>query len=282
MKNDKAVLQGLNGVRWLIILIYLAITLLCAVWKTPFANQVAPVITVVAIFSAVWLHGTARYGTRNILIFFLITWLVSNFFEALSIRTGFPFGHYYYDKLIGPRLFDVPLIIMFAYFGTGYVSWILAHVLSGQYSKPLSGRNLFFVPFIAAFIMVMWDLCIDPLCSTLGALWVWRDKGEYFGVPLQNYFGWFLVVYIIYQLFALYCSKFDVISEGKRKLFSTRLFWLEAVAVYGIQGLTQIVQFAGAKEHLDVYGSMALVAVFTMLFVTLISFLRIQDDDRLV
>lgn len=280
--NNKVVLPGFNGVRWLIILTYLSVTLLCAVWKTPFANQVAPIITVIAIFSAVWLHGTERYGSKNILVFFLITWLVSNFFEAISIQTGFPFGHYYYDKLAGPRLFDVPLIIMFAYFGTGYVSWILAHILLGQYSKPLAGRNLFLIPLISAFIMVMWDLCMDPLCSTLGALWVWRDGGEYFGVPLQNYFGWFLVVYIIYQLFAFYCTKYDVINASKKRIFSTRIFWLEAIAVYGIQGLTQIVHYAGARDHLEVYGSMALVTVFTMMFVTLISFLKIKESDQLV
>src|SRR5690606_2511887 len=107
--------------------------LISAFWKSALVTQISPVITVIAIFTVIWLHGIALYGIKNIIIFFLITWIISNFFEALSIQTGFPFGHYYYDKLIGPRLFDVPLIIMFAYFGTGYSSWILSHVLLEQY-----------------------------------------------------------------------------------------------------------------------------------------------------
>lgn len=281
MTHTQSFNNGFNEVRWFIILIFLAITILCSFWKTPFANEVAPIISIAAIFSAVWLHGTVRYGIKNLIVFFLITWIVSNFFEALSIQMGFPFGHYYYDKLIGPRLFQVPLIIMFAYFSTGYASWILANVLLDQYSTPLKGRNLFFVPIIAAFLMVMWDLCMDPLCSTLGSLWVWRDGGLYFGVPLQNYFGWFFVVYIIYQLFAFYSSKFAVDDSNKNDVFHSKWFWMEAVAVYGIQGLTQIVQFISATDHLEIYGSMALITVFTMLFVTLISYLEIKKNKQL-
>lgn len=275
-KND------FNVIRWLIILIYLIITIACAFWKTPFANAIAPIITIAAIFSAVWLHGTVRYGIKNLMVFFLMTWLVSNFFEALSIQTGFPFGHYHYDLLIGPRLFQVPLIIMLAYFSMGYVSWILAHVLLDQYGNQLKRGNLFFVPLISAFIMVIWDLCMDPLCSTLGSLWVWRDGGLYFGVPLQNYFGWFFVVYIIYQLFAFYCSKFDSIGSEKQTIVYSKWFWLEAAAVYGIQGLTQIMQYIGATEHLEIYGSMALISVFTMLFISLISMLLIKECKQLV
>jgi len=33
---------------------------------------------------------------------------------------------------------------------------------------------------------------------------VWQHGGAYFGVPLTDFLGWYLVVYVIYQLFALY------------------------------------------------------------------------------
>ncbi|WP_298627239.1 carotenoid biosynthesis protein [uncultured Legionella sp.] len=274
--------NGFNAARWFIILIYLVITVVCAFGKTPFINEIAPIISILTIFSAVWFHGLVRYGTKNLIVFFLVTWIVSNFFEALSIQVGFPFGYYYYDKLIGPRLFQVPFIIMLAYFSAGYVSWILANVLLNQYSTRLRGSTLFVVPVIAAFLMVMWDLCMDPLCSTIGSLWVWRDRGLYFGVPLQNYFGWFFVVYIIYQLFALYSSTFYDGEAINTEVLHYKWFWMEAVAVYGILGLTQIVQFIGATDHLETYGSMALISVFTMLFVALISYLKIKENKQLV
>lgn len=277
----KAGNEGFNANRWFIISVFLCIIFISAFWKTAFVREVSPIIAVLSIFIAVMLHGTVRYGIKNILLFFILTWLVSHFFEALSIHTGFPFGNYFYDKLAGPRLFDVPLIIMFAYFGTGYASWILAHVLLEQTNNQLAGKQIILIPLIASFIMVMWDLCMDPLCSTVASLWTWKDGGLYFGVPLQNYFGWFFVVYIIYQVFAVYLSKFDVIDHNKKNIFSSKIFWLEIVALYFIQGLSQVVQFLAATEHRDIYGSMALIAVFSMIFVSLISYLKINDSAQL-
>jgi len=280
--SNQQVDKGISCTRWFFILVLLAVTLISALYKTELVMKLSPIVTVIALFTAVWLHGMARYGLKNMLVFFLITWLVSNFFEALSIQVGFPFGHYYYDKLLGPRLFEVPLIIMFAYFATGYSSWILSQVLLGQYAKPLSGKLLFLVPFIAAFLMVMWDLCIDPLCATVASLWVWRDGGPYFGVPIQNYFGWFFVVYISYQLFAFYIANSEATKPTAKEAFITKGFWLEIVTIYAIQGITQILQFFGATSHQDIYASMALVSVFTMLFVALLSFLKIKADSILI
>lgn len=42
-----------------------------------------------------FLHGSRRYGLKGMIVFFVITWVVSNSLESLSIATGFPFGEYY-------------------------------------------------------------------------------------------------------------------------------------------------------------------------------------------
>lgn len=260
--------------RWILIFLFFLVTLISSFDLGPSINSIMPILSVISLFTASFMHGVERYGLKNMGVFFLITWFTSHFFEALSIQTGFPFGHYYYDKLIGPRIFQVPLIIMFAYFSMAYVSWILSTVLLRQYQRTLTGNKIFLVPLIATFIMVMWDLCMDPLSSTIGFLWVWKGGGPYFGVPLQNYFGWFLVVYIIFQLFALYISRQDFTIRKK----PTKEFWNEAAALYGIQGLFQILSpFTVAANH-HIYGPMALVTLFTMMFVTLLSFITIYEQ----
>lgn len=137
-------------------------------------------VTAILFILAIW-HGAERYGKKNILVFFLITWLVSFSFENLSIATGFPFGFYHYSSSLG--LMTVPLIIIFAYFAIGYLAWVLAHVLTGQYARKLEGKQIFLVPFIAAFLMVMWDLTVDPISSTLQGLWVWTTPGAYLECP---------------------------------------------------------------------------------------------------
>ncbi len=150
------------------------------------------------------LHGALTYGWRGILLFLIVCLGVSNAFENLSIMTGFPFGWYHYSDALGPKLFLVPLLIGPAYFGMGYLSWTLARAILGDEDARLVGSLSFTAPTIASFIMVFWDLTIDPMASTINGSWVWRDGGSYFGVPVSNFFGWYLTVYVFLQCFALY------------------------------------------------------------------------------
>lgn len=266
---------NINKFRWVLILVFLFVNLIAS-FHLPALQSITPIITVLCLFIAVCSHGNERYGLKNIFIFFMITWIISHFFEALSIQTGFPFGHYYYDQLVGPRLFQVPLIIMLAYFGTGYASWIISHILLDQYNRKLAGKQLFLVPLIATFIMVMWDVCMDPLASTIGSLWVWKDGGPYFGVPLQNYFGWFFVVYIIFQLEALYLNKYDT-KASKVNLYAKN-YWLQPVALYSILGLSHLLDPFTHTEHLEIFGPIAMLTIFTMLFAGLLGVIKLYAD----
>ncbi len=155
-----------------------------------------------AIFA--FIHGAILYRVRGILIFFLICLAVGNLFENVGILTGFPFGTYYFTDVMGPTLFRVPILLGLAYVGMGYLSWTLARLILGQPRAPLIGYRLMTLPLIAALIMVAWDLSMDPVWSTLMHAWIWLGGGAYFGVPVSNFLGWYLTVFVIYQLFALY------------------------------------------------------------------------------
>lgn len=156
---------------------------------------------------------------------------------------------------------------------------MLSHVLTGQYHKKLEGKQIFIVPFIAAFIMVMWDLSVDPISSTLQGLWVWTYPGAYFGVPISNFFGWFLVVYLFFQIFALYLSKYDAVNEKIVSKLSNKPYWAEAVAVYGITGLGTILSIF--YQYNDITVSMALITVFTMIFVAILALVNILNNPKL-
>ena len=155
------------------------------------------------------LHGASTYGWRGILFFIVACLGISNAFENLSIVTGFPFGAYHYTDAMGPKLFLVPLLIGPAYFGVGYLSWTLARAILGDVSGKLRGVLSVATPVIASFIMVSWDLTIDPMMSTITGNWVWHHGGDYFGVPFVNFLGWYLTVYVFYQVFALYARRLD-------------------------------------------------------------------------
>jgi uncharacterized membrane protein len=276
--NNKLV-GKFNKFRWSLIIVFLIVNLLLIFTYTN-SNLLAIdsfLVTALLFILAVF-HGTKRYGKKNIIIFFLITWAVSFSFENLSIATGFPFGFYHYSPSLG--FLTVPLIIIFAYFSIGYLSWMLSHVLTGQYSRKLKGKQIFIVPFIAAFIMVMWDLTVDPISSTLQGLWVWTNPGAYFGVPISNFFGWFIVVYIFFQIFALYLSRYDSVKEEKMSETYNKPYWSEAAAVYGITGLGTILSIFYQYNYITI--DMALITVFTMIFVTILALINIWNNKDLI
>jgi uncharacterized membrane protein len=168
-----------------------------------------PIVVVVAlhvlppiVFALI--HGAMSYLWRGILIFFAICLVVGNIFENVGVRTGFPFGHYYFTDLMGPKLFAVPIQLGLAYLGMAYLSWTLARLILGGVQNPLKGSRVVTLPLVAAFIMVAWDFSQDPVWSTILHLWIWQQGGAYFGVPVSNFLGWYLTVYVFYQSFAMY------------------------------------------------------------------------------
>lgn len=267
-----------NKLRWFLIVIFFLCNILI-VFSYSNTNLLAfdSFLVTAIIFIAVFLLARERYGLKGTLLFFLIASGVSLFFENMSVMTGFPYGLYNYSPTLG--VLNVPLIIIFEYFAMGYLAWTLANILTGQYSEKLKGKQVFLIPFMATFIMVMWDLTVDPISSTLQGLWVWHNPGAYFGVPISNYFGWFLVVYIIFQIFAIYLSKYDSITEEKVKSLSNKPFWSEGPIIYGIMALGTILSIF--YQFNDVTISMALVTIFTMVFVVILALINIWNNPDL-
>ncbi len=247
------------------------------------------VVTANVLFSAT--HGVLRYGKKNMLIFFLITFIISWFYENLSIITGFPFGQYHYTDFLGFKLLYVPLAIMPAYFGTAYLSWTLAQVLLDEFKNKLSRGSVFFVPFIASFIMVMWDIVFDPLASTIEQSWVWEKGGGFFGVPLSNFMGWFLCVFTIYQLFALYLNKVGAFTS--HAIVSEKLYWIQAAMMYSLASFFIVFKTLFAENmpvtsldnHQwrtgDIYTAGTLILIFTMFFVSSLSIIKIVRKERI-
>jgi hypothetical protein len=196
-------------------------------------------------------------------------------------HTGFPFGHYFYTGHLGPKLGQVPLLIMPAYFAVGYVAWRLAHVLLGRFDERIAASDVVLIPVFAAFLMVMWDLCMDPVSSTVQGAWIWRDGGAYFGVPAVNFLGWYLCTYTIFQTFALYLSARGVrvasAERGKTAVWSLPAYMYGALTLNSFLPplLGPDVQILRGDHHVwwnsDIHTSMALIALFTMVFVTLLA-----------
>lgn len=180
------------------------------------------------------IHGARIYGWRGILTFAGLCVLVGNVFENVSILTGFPFGHYAFTDRMGPRILQVPILLGLAYVGMGYLSWTVARAIVGIETREWSARRIVLLPLLASAVMTAWDAAMDPIWSTVGRLWTWKQGGGYFGVPASNYLGWMLTNYIIYQLFILWMIRRhgtrsqEGIGDNRQPLS----YWRMALAFY--------------------------------------------------
>lgn len=243
------------------------------------------------LLSFTFVHGGLRYGGRGIAAFAIICLVVSNVIENIGVATGFPFGPYHYTDVLGPKLGYVPLMIGPAYLGVGYLSWVLATVLVGDVKRDADAFTTFATPLIGAFIMVFWDLAMDPSASTVAKWWIWEQGGGFFGVPLQNFIGWYLTVFAFMQLFALYLR-----ARGpEQPAPQPKGYYLQAVAMYAIVGLDFVVSYAvNGSENVvdatgatwrsgDIFETAALTVLLTMMFVValaLVKIVREPDETR--
>ena len=128
--------------------------------------------------------------------FFAVLILVTNISENLSINTGFPFGWFTHQPALGPKIFDVPVLVNFGYLAIGYVSICVADLILGKLPPGHKYFEAISIAAIAGFIAAGWNASLDPLGSTLQKSWLWRDGGGYFGVPITNTMGWLMTMII--------------------------------------------------------------------------------------
>ena len=245
---------------------------------------VLSIIFVVVSTAFLIIHGRLTYGWRGLLVFSALTLFISNAMENLSILTGFPFGHYHYSSNLGPKLFLVPILIGPAYLTVGYMAWTLAGVLLNM-RKPGGGPfGLVALPVVASFVMVFWDLALDPSSSTYRQSWIWEDGGGYFGVPLSNFLGWYLTVYLFFQAFAIYVwRKGSVPNVGQHRK-------LQVAVAYLSLGLGYVARFASAPNVVvvdqsgtswnvhDILETQAMIGLFVVGFVAIVAILKVLTE----
>lgn len=282
-----------NRLLWAMTLLFGVFAVLKA---TPLAKglvAVIPAISIIVPTAFAFVHGSRRLGWPTMLTFFGIAFVVSWCMESLSIATGFPFGHYHYTERLGPKLRTVPLLIMPAYFAMCYVSWNLAHIVLNKFEHRADALQRFAVPVMAAFIMVMWDLSMDPSRATMSKAWIWHDGGSYFGVPFVNFIGWFLTVYLIFQILALVLQKQQSHRDPATNGDARRENWHLNTAFYfatfvefpamawlaADQPLTDAASVVWSSRAM--FETLGLVSLFTMGFVCCLAYFSVRRAGQL-
>lgn len=112
--------------------------------------------------------------------------------ESSAIHTGFPYGDFIYNDLLGEKVFGLtPWTVAFA-----WPPILLLAFWFVKSSKRLSSTESWWkVGVYTAIVAMAVDLVLDPAAVYLG-FWEWRTPGFYYGVPLVNFMGWLLSCFI--------------------------------------------------------------------------------------
>jgi len=189
-------------------------------------------------------------GTRRALLFLTTGYLVAFLSELVSIRTGFPYGSYYYlydnldplELVVGGRppagspvgtAAGVPFFDSLSYSFMAYASYMLAlfftaplHVkgtLDLQLAETRSIRASAKTWFLATLFMGLLDVIVDPVAFKgekwfLGKIYGYEQEGAYYHVPFTNQLGWWLVAAVTFFIVQTLDRSFVTSNAGQRAL----------------------------------------------------------------
>lgn len=150
------------------------------------------------------------------------TWLA----EFIGHTTGWPFGHYHYTEALQPQLLGVPLLIPLAWLMMLIPSWAVAGAV-------VSPQRRWAFAALSGLVFTAWDLYLDPQMVSR-SLWLWAEvqpvPGDYFGIPLINFFGWWLVSTLVTAA----CHPHDLSASVRPLATLYTLVWLLQVVGLGV------------------------------------------------
>ena len=153
------------------------------------------IVTVVLFFVASVTHAAVQRGAFWAAGLVVVAAGVGLAAEAVGVATGVPFGRYAYGDDLGPKAFDVPVLVPMAWTMFAYPALLVG--------RRLAGRMAVVAWPIGALALASWDVFLDPQMVAEGH-WRWSDPTPALpgvpGIPLTNFAGWVAVALVIIGL----------------------------------------------------------------------------------
>lgn len=139
--------------------------------------------------------------------------------ESFGTHTGLLFGAYTYMSDFGPMVFGVPITMGPAWLSVMGASLAFSKLFNFRY------RTLLLVPLFTVWL----DLAIDPVAA-IKQYWIWHETGMYYGIPGQNFFGW----YVTSLFFSWFIAKYEEPSTDHRLEHNNQLLFLMLHLLFGV------------------------------------------------
>ena len=160
-------------------------------------------------------HGAIFWGVQNIIQLFLIASIISMLAEIIGSKTGIIFGGIYAynsNKTPGYILGGVPILIPIAWFGLIYMALNLSLHLFGVAWFSNVDESKIRLLYLPGIMLTLLDLVLDPIAVNENR-WGWKIPGKYYGVPILNFFGWFIVSTLILIIFSILYVPIDKVTD---------------------------------------------------------------------
>ncbi|QKS71012.1 carotenoid biosynthesis protein [Paenalkalicoccus suaedae] len=129
----------------------------------------------------------------------ILIFALSMAIESFGVHTGLFFGDYSYQADFGPKVIGVPITIGFA--------WVMviatSHVLAAPIIHMVGRFKRLIYTIYGALIATSLDLIIDPVAYDVKQYWVWNEGGLYYDIPFSNFYGWFILSFVLHGVISL-------------------------------------------------------------------------------
>ena len=234
-------------------------------------------------FAFVLIHSSLSLGKKKTAIFFVITFIFGLISELVGVKFGWIFGNYYYNLVLTPfNLFGlVPLVTPISWAIIIYMSYTITNIIlfgfgskkpNIEWNRPVYTILLIvLLSCIDGLIATNMDMMIDPV-SVSRTGWFWIGGGPYFGIPISNFIGWFLVAFsatIIFRSYESFKKKYESSHSSIFVSSSMICLFLMFFVIYALQAFV-----SGNPVYILIGTTTMGPFILITILVTLITFLK--------
>ena len=198
--------------------------------------------SIFSLFGGVYFDNLHNYG-RIFNVFIVISCICILFIEDYALKTGIIFGQYtftdYFGYRITPRL---PLLVIILWQSLLFPAFSLSYFVINNFIRSSGYGKMILQIILASLLITGFDIISEPIAVLYGHQlwhhvayfsnncdsytpqpdWVYSTLDDvaskhhqwnyyyYYGIPLQNFFGWFLTSMFIYILFTSFIFYFKL------------------------------------------------------------------------
>ena len=161
-------------------------------------QQIALLLILVAALVATLLAMIRNLPAQNVIPAALLIVFISGVIETLGVKTGIPFGPFFYTETLGPQLFHllpwpVPVIWVVVILNSRGVARL---ILRPWRKLPNYG---YWSIGLTCLLVVLCDASLEPF-ARVNHYWIWQTSKKipaWYGAPWVNFVAWGTVTLLI-------------------------------------------------------------------------------------